>query len=86
MNLKGWLNSLMPLSSSIFHLLNQRDPKEGQVNRAKEYLIDGDVSSCLMCEEEEGKIGLIDKGTPKNKVEGMKSETSFDQSDQGWLS
>jgi hypothetical protein len=56
------------------------------VNRAKKHLIDGDVSSCLMCEEEEGKIGLIDKGTPKNKVEGMKSETSLDQSDQGWLS
>ena len=45
MNLNGWLNSLIPLSSSIFHRLNERDPKEWQMNRAKKYLIDGDVSS-----------------------------------------
>ena len=70
----------------MFHRLNERDPKEGQINRAKKHLINGDASSCLMYEEEEVKSGLIDKGALKNKVEGVKSETSLDQSDQGWLS
>ena len=75
-NLKGWLNSLIPLSSSIFHRLNERDPKEGQMNRAKKDLIDGDVSSCLMYEEEKVKSRLIDKGALQSKVEGVKSETN----------
>ena len=57
-----------------------------QVNRAKKYLIDGYISSCLMYEEEKVKSGLIDKGARKNKLEGVKSETNLDQSDQGWLS
>ena len=57
-----------------------------QFNRAKKYLIDGYVSSCLMYEEEQVKSGLIDEGTRKNKLEGVKSETILDQSDQGWLS
>ena len=57
-----------------------------QVNRAKKYLIDGYVSSCLMHEEDKVKSGLIDKGTRKNKLEGVKSETNLDQLDQGWLS
>ena len=57
-----------------------------QVNRAKKYLIDGYISSCLMYEEEKVKSGLIDEGTRKNKLEGVKSETILDQSDQGWLS
>ena len=39
-----------------------------------------------MHEEEKVKSGLIDKGTLKNKLEGVKSETNLDQSDQGWLS
>ena len=86
MNLKGWLNSLMPLSSSIFHLLNERDPKEGQMNRAKKHLLDGDVSFCLMNEEEKVKSKLIDKRALQNKVEGVKSEARLDQSDQGWPS
>ncbi len=33
---------------------------------------DGYVSSCLMDGEEKVKSGLIDKGTLKNKVEGIK--------------
>ena len=57
-----------------------------QVNRAKKYLIDGYISSCLMYEEEKVKSVLIDEGTLKNKLEGVKSETNLDQSDQGWLS
>lgn len=57
-----------------------------QVNRAKKYLIDGYISSCLMYEEEKVKSGLIDKGTLKDRLEGAKSETNLDQSDQGWLS
>ena len=57
-----------------------------QVNRAKKYLIDVYISSCLMYEEEKVKSGLIDEGTRKNKLEGVKSETILDQSDQGWLS
>ena len=56
------------------------------MNRAKKYLLDGDVSSCLMNEEEKVKSKLIDKGTPKNKKEGMKSEANLRQSDQGWPS
>ena len=56
------------------------------MNRAKKYLIDGYVSSCLMSEEEKVKSRLIDKGTLKSKVEGIKSETNLHQSDQGWLS
>ena len=76
-NLKDWLNSLILLSSSIFHRLNERDPKEWQMNRAKKYLIDGDVSSWLMYEEEKVKSRLIDKGALKNRVEGVKSETSL---------
>ena len=63
-----------------------RDPREGQMNRAKKYLIDGDVSSCLMYEEEKVKSGLIGKGTLKNKLGGVKSETSLHQSDQDWPS
>ena len=39
-----------------------------------------------MYEEEKVKSGLIDEGTRKNKLEGVKSETILDQSDQGWLS
>jgi hypothetical protein len=39
-----------------------------------------------MYEEEKVKSRLIDKGALKNKVEGIKSEASLDQSDQGWLS
>ena len=53
------------------------------MNRAKKYLIDGYVSSCLMYEEEKVKSRLIDKGTLKSKVEGVKSETNLHQSDQG---
>ena len=75
-DLKDWLNSLIPLSSSIFHRLNERDPKEWQMNRAKKYLIDGDASSCLMYEEEKVKSRLIDKGALQSKVEGVKSETN----------
>ena len=56
------------------------------MNRAKKDLIDGDVSSCLMYEEEKVKSRLIDKGALKNKVEGVKSETNLHQSDQGWPS
>ena len=44
------------------------------MNRAKKHLIDGDVSSCLMYEEEKVKSRLIDKGVLKDKVEGLKSE------------
>ena len=39
-----------------------------------------------MHEEEKVKSGWIDEGTLKNKLEGVKSETILDQSDQGWLS
>ena len=56
------------------------------MNRAKKHLIDGDVSSCLMYEEEKVKSGLIDKAALKNKVEGVKIEARLDQSDQGWPS
>ena len=56
------------------------------MNRAKKYLIDGDVSSWLMYEEEKVKSRLIDKGALKTKVEGVKSETNQHQSDQGWPS
>ena len=56
------------------------------MNRAKKYLIDGDVSSWLMYEEEKVKSRLIDKGALKNRVEGVKSETNLCQSDQGWPS
>ena len=56
------------------------------MNRAKKYLLDGDVSSCLMNEEEKVKSKLIDKGALKTKVEGVKSETNLHQSDQGWPS
>ena len=56
------------------------------MNRAKKYLLDGDVSSCLMNEEEKVKSKLIDKRALQNKVEGVKSETNLHQSDQGWPS
>ena len=56
------------------------------MNRAKKYLIDGYVSSCLMNEEEKVKSRLIGKGTLKNKSEGVKSEANLHQSDQGWPS
>ena len=56
------------------------------MNRAKKHLIDRDVSSCLMYEEDKVKSRLIDKGALKNKVKGVKSETIIDQSDQGWPS
>ena len=56
------------------------------MNRAKKHLIDGDVSSCLMYEEEKVKSRMIDKGALKNKVEEVKSETNLRQSDQGWPS
>ena len=46
------------------------------MNRAKKHLIDGDVSSCLMYEEEKVKSRLIDKGALQSKVEGLKSETN----------
>ena len=39
-----------------------------------------------MHEEEKVKSGLIDKGALKDRLEGAKSETILDQSDQGWLS
>ena len=67
-NLKDWLNSLILLSSSIFHRLNERDPREGQMNRVKKHLINGDVSSCLMNEEEKVKSKLIEKRALQNKV------------------
>ena len=54
------------------------------MNRAKKHLIDGDVSSCLMYKEEKVKSRLIDKGALPSKVQGVKSETSLHQSDQGW--
>lgn len=66
--------------------MNERDPKEWQMNRAKKYLIDGYVSSCLMYEEEKVKSRLIGKETLKNKSEGVKSEANLRQSDQGWPS
>ena len=46
------------------------------MNRAKKDLIDGDVSSCLMYEEEKVKSRLIDKGALQSEVEGLKSETN----------
>ena len=46
------------------------------MNRAKKDLTDGDVSSCLMYEEEKVKSRLIDKGAIQSKVEGLKSETN----------
>ena len=46
------------------------------MNRAKKDLIDGDVSSCLMHEEEKVKSRLIDKGALQSKVEGLKIETN----------
>ena len=46
------------------------------MNRAKNHLIDWDVSSCLMNEEGKVKSRLIGKGVLKNKVEGVKSETN----------
>ena len=56
------------------------------MNRAKKHLLDGDVSSCLMNEEEKVKSKFIDKGALKNKVEGVKSEANLHQSDQAWPS
>jgi len=51
----------------------KRGPKEGQIKRAKKHAIEGYVSSFLVREEEKVKSGLIDKGTLKNKVAGMKN-------------
>ena len=47
------------------------------MNRTKKHLIDWDVSSCLMNEEEKVKSKLIDKGALKNRVEGVESETNL---------
>ena len=46
------------------------------MNSAKKHLLDGDVSSCLMNEEEKVKSELIDKRALQNKVEGAKSKTN----------